>query len=93
MAIEWEPGPVDRFILGTTGAGISVGPSLYNWYNHSGTSQPVSGAMALILCLAAFGSIYLTCRTRERNPLKCILDGIGLPGLFISASIGFQAIQ
>ena len=79
-----------RLIFGFLGASMVSAIPLINRLTLliNGTWDQLSGVVVLAACWIA--SIMLTTFARSRNHHECIFMAMGLPGLFVSLSLGIQ---
>jgi hypothetical protein len=88
-----------RLIFGIFGASAGIAGPLINKLTTEHPNLPwLPGTQAAdmvyfgVLGCLWLVSILLTAYLEESHPLKCFIDAVGLPGLFISGTMGGAAI-
>ena len=98
MATGRNPGLGARLVVGLIGAtivvasplGVRIAASVYGLPQEAqafeiGTFVTLIGAWAM--------AVFLTAYMEEDHILKSLLTSLGIPGVVVSLSIGFQAIR
>ena len=85
----------ERFALGALGASLVTVPALYNGIvaDSVGGAQPVSIGTVIMLCLAWVAAVWVAGRMTAEHVFEPLLNGIGIPGLVVSAAVGLQAVN
>ena len=97
MAGGTNPGPLARFGVGFFGASVVTAPPLGQRIQASFFTVPEaetfdSGIFFALVSAWAL-SVFLTAYMEEDHILKSLLTSLGIPGVVVSLSIGFQAIR
>ncbi len=96
--------PAVRLLLGALGASLVTIPPLWIRFstrlesnfaeivvNFAEIETVVTG-VAVVLSMVWVTSVLLVWFEEHTHPTVCVISGMGLPGLFLSIAIGFQAV-
>ena len=79
-----------RGVVGSLSATLVVGPPVWNWYKWELTGVPIEGIQnvptitVIMLGVSWLLATILTGYMREDHVLKCVLSGVGLPGIVVA---------
>ncbi len=98
MGQENGPGIGARLFVGLVGSTVVVAPPLGQRLVSSFGAPPAEAVAfdvgtAVTIIGAWVLSVFLTAYMKEDHIMKCVLTSLGIPGLVVSLTIGFQVIQ